>query len=1742
MDSPALNFWAAGDQARRRYEAAGYALSVSEPLVSDDGRELDAYLVARRGEDDAAETRIIELAPSDRDESSEARLAALRALVDGQPGWHLDVVEYQRPADAQPPEHLVVAGWIAEARRLLSISEAGAVALARRAVAGALFRLEAARGERYREPPDLSNSLISGLESDGAISAAEAETLRRFHAALAVGDASGHDGRALDELTEASLRIAERCSAEDADVVAEMLAWFERHFCTPEQAGIAADSATGDFVWLGAGPYDARAVLRTRFGESEPGSLDRAVFLIEQGGLAWARRDSDSPPATALATGAEVSPATPSPAIEAMRIGGLIGAAPSYDGLGLLERHHILQWVGTLPARAELVELARDLIVETTPTHDLVRVDCPTAEGIGRPDFDLVVESRQGTAWAPAGRSGWEVSTSTDVETNANANYRKRTAEARSDASEITYVHLTPRVWPESKRAPAATPSLSDPAGPSASRQQAKRQWQEQRSEEGHWCEVRALDVDDLFNWLIQAPATRARLSERLGLVPDGFTSARHQWEHELAQTGGRLSAEVLLAGREQPFQELVERCARGGGTVYVVAESTQDALSFISATGAGDGELLDRMLLVSDATAWRRLKREPGGGAILVAAELDVAEGSEPSEHCMVVPLSHAARPAASSEGHGARVEIEPIDPTAAVEALERQGLDRSEAWRLATLGRRSLGALRRTLQVGPRPIAPAWVDRLPDDRDIAAVWAALLTGRWSERHLNDQSLLCDLSGGDLSYEDLLLILRPLSEGADPLIARVGDQWDLVAPQEAWRYLASEIPESFLDRFASATERALTETEIQRWPDGTPLEIDGRTQTRSPYSHDLRRGVARSAALLGTFGSNVPPIGAMSAETRATLIVRNLLGTGDSDQELEQQAQAADDAPSEVASTARHTIQRVVDLADVLPLLAEAAPDEFLEAIDLALQQANGTPGCLLALGDGGKVPSSDAGWYGLRRSLETLAWSPEPNHLTFVAQSLLTITAFGNDDVAAKAHGCLVSLFWPRLPQTGLSTNQRSAVLAGIWNRIQNGEASGANERRTALWHVLWGLAPHRSGGSPNATPEIRLWPVVVEPAELEDYASATSQITTLLLAMARSFASSATECEHLVDLFWPLDEGGCFMRLPPEARARALTIVEETAGRGALDRSLLGDRLRSFIRLHRQFAGAFWTLGLDELANVEQVAERIGDDDPATAEAWLFESHSPELDMPEFDDDREAYENHLAELRRAAVTKAYTTSGLAGIRRLAIRAHGDRLQSSVEYIGCILADLANSGELTLDSGEKADASALKPILASWLVDEAPPKPPADTLDRDASQTSGLEAEAALRDLVAMGFFAEDLGYQHRVGADLSAWLADLHEHHLSVNNVARLLTKLREFPLAWGVSEALGPDVEAAYWALFDSLPYRLGPTLTAHAAERLLVARRADAAIELLAYQRFAADDSADTAASDDLRLIELALQALETVADAMDSPRVAQRLGFRVQEVLDWLSDRLPLTEHNLDDPYQTRLARLELVLDDMPGNRRRPSLLHARLSHDPRFFADLIFRMYSPTDVSGPGDFDEAVETDAAETLAVLAADKAWLILHYWRRIPGTDEDGTVDLNRLSDWVHTAQAKFEELDLLPLGCEHLGRMLAKAPADPHDESGIVPPPPVRDLIEELQDPDVENGLAIGMADLRGVYSRGLMDGGIAERELSQRYVDQAQAIGDRWPRTARALRRLAASYDSHGRIHDIQSEQFARGT
>ena len=64
----------------------------------------------------------------------------------------------------------------------------------------------------------------------------------------------------------------------------------------------------------------------------------------------------------------------------------------------------------------------------------------------------------------------------------------------------------------------------------------------------------------------------------------------------------------------------------------------------------------------------------------------------------------------------------------------------------------------------------------------------------------------------------------------------------------------------------------------------------------------------------------------------------------------------------------------------------------------------------------------------------------------------------------------------------------------------------------------------------------------------------------------------------------------------------------------------------------------------------------------------------------------------------------------------------------------------------------------------------------------------------------------------------------------------------------------------------------------------------------------------------------------------------------------------------------------------------------------------------------------------------------------------------------------------------------------------------------------------MQSEELDRGIAVGVANGRGVVTKGMREGGRQEWALHARYEQLADGANDRWPRTAAMLRRIAESY------------------
>ena len=630
-----------------------------------------------------------------------------------------------------------------------------------------------------------------------------------------------------------------------------------------------------------------------------------------------------------------------------------------------------------LKAKGLLPHIVRRLLAATPGVTGLV---VPAEEGVAAPGFDAVLDGGPGSPWVPGGPSVWEMGTNYDKKAKADEDYTKRTKSMKAaDRKKLAFVFVTSRRWA---------------AG--------KNNWAKTRAKERKWRKVVVLDAEELHAWLEATPDVHVWLSEQLGLKPLSVRTLERAFEQLAARTRPPLPLALLLAGREAQRQALISSLAADPSVVVVRAGSREEALAFVGAALAPltvEGALAP--LVVRDAVAVERLTLSDRPLTLVVTdVEAEVGDAAAHG-HRVMLPLG------AGDFGTANAIELPRPDRSAAHAALREAGVSFADADRLAGLARRGFAALLREMAVTPGGARPAWA--AGDNAPLLA--ALLLVGGWSSLP-GDGEVVAAVTGRDLTAIEQRLLA--LSGSEDAPWARSGGAWRLVSPEDSWVVLNEFLTEQMLAVWQAEALDVLSDIDSRLELDsGERLLADIRGELTPTYSAAVKEGTAQAAALLGGRGENATRSGLRPARYAEVLVTRLLGG-------------ANEDPTGAVWRS----------LAPVLPWLAEAAPDPFLDAVVEGLSSDPSPVLTMFTDGPGYNVLFSHSPHTELLWALEAVAWS---------AERLTRVVLLLGELAAREAGGRLVNrpprslrailLDW--CPQTAAGPEARLAALDGLRER---------------------------------------------------------------------------------------------------------------------------------------------------------------------------------------------------------------------------------------------------------------------------------------------------------------------------------------------------------------------------------------------------------------------------------------------------------------------------------------------------------------------------------------------------------------------------------------------------------------------------------------------------------------------------------------------------------------------------------
>lgn len=844
--------------------------------------------------------------------------------------------------------------------------------------------------------------------------------------------------------------------------------------------------------------------------------------------------------------------------------------------LGYVDRQMLASWADRLVSKGEFPRLVRQLILETVP--DVSWLGMPAGDGVAAGGWDGSVRTVKGNAWVPAGYSVWELSVDRSPGVKADDDYRKRSSTPDgTPLAETTYVEAILRPWT------------------------ARHSWATGKAAIGTWKGVRGLGLDEIDAWLESAPVTWARLSEDLGLRPFGVRAGQSWWGTWSSQTTPVISPELVLAGRDEQVAAVLDHL--NAGVTTVAGPSANDVCAFICGVAAkqeedGDGRFMARLAVVDDQTAWRRLL---GSRLPLVLVALDPKFAREvpvDSAHTVLVPTMADV---------DADITLANLDAHAVSSSLQAAGIPaHPQADDLGRLARRSLTALRRRLAKKPALIQPPWA-AAPVPRTTTAV---LMLGSWSDNNEGDRRTAETLSGAP--YETFRRACIELSLGEDPLLTQVGNSWHLVSPADAWMLLAASVTIDDLRRLESAVlqvigeiDPALQLPEESRW---WRASAEGKQRLHSP---ELRKGLSTTLALLGTHG-RVTVMDSQTGSDWAIHMVRQLL-------------QAAN------ADSSGHGWQ---SLAPMLPLLAEAAPDVFADAVTKAVSQ-QGSP--LSSMFAARSEPSffTSSPHVHLLWALEVLAWSER--HFGQAIDLLARLDRLDGDRKGNRPAESLSSIFCPWHPETSVSTDRRLKVLDTLRRRYPE-----------TSWPLLISLLPKpHATHFPTKGPDYRDWKPsswAITRAEYHD---------TVLEILQRLVNDAGYDASRWIQLL------GHYDHLPPKGRVTLMAALAALDASKMIDehgRTMIWERLHKLLGDHREFATATWALPEGELSQLDALSEVFAPASAVARIAPLFDDHRPYLGEVSRREDYEAYEAALVEHRQQAMSVIVTEAGLQGAVHMA------------------------------------------------------------------------------------------------------------------------------------------------------------------------------------------------------------------------------------------------------------------------------------------------------------------------------------------------------------------------------------------------------------------------------------------------------------------------------------------------------
>jgi hypothetical protein len=1141
------------------------------------------------------------------------------------------------------------------------------------------------------------------------------------------------------------------------------------------------------------------------------------------------------------------------------------------------------------------------------------------------------------------------------------------------------------------------------------------------------------------------------QLIQNFHVSPQNLRTLESFWKNWSQDTKQPFSPELVIGGREADRERVTNWLRGTPSALSLQGDSPTEVCAFLAAViqqleQAERINVLSRVIVVDCVTSWQHLIESIDPLILVPLMEEPKGIGQAVQNgHHVFIPSGRI-----SSTCHDL---LPQIVRGAAEQALKDMGFSEEEASRLAAIARRSLSALRRRLAVAQNIQQPAWAK--PDEAWM--LLAPLLASAWDDTCGGDRKALEKLSG--LAYENLQICLTGWANKPDSPVRRIGNIWMITYQEDAWRLIARYLTSDNLDRFREVALEVLGEINPKfELPPEERLKaaIYGKVLSHSEY---LRDGISEMLALMASLSSEISFAVNQSGENIANQIVRELM------------------------ETVQNNSLLWASIADQLPMLAEAAPEILLKAID---QDLLGNQPLLANLFQD-KIADmiSHSPHLNILWTLEILSY-----HLDYLSQSARCLAKLTRLDpggyMANRPEHSLKDVFiwWLYLRP---NANNSLDICLKIANTLYKCEPE-------ITWQLMRKFITNQNISWIPRKTRWRDWVTDLQQSiSLQKFIDVTDAFLPQLLLVAgkdiTKWCELITSTQHLNS-----DQKDIVINYLEKLDLQNVSPEESI---------VVSNCLRNEIINNQDYSDAYWVMSSQQLQRLEAIRVKIEPDDPVYRHRWLFNS-GIKIQGCFWIPYQEA-KRIIDALQSKALLDVLFSQGWEGIIQLAQQA-----------------------ENPYDLGIALAKTQLVPISLRKFIEE------------------NFLATEKWRNELAKGYLFFNACNQGEewikdcISNNVYNWNAEKYGEFLLLipfNNY--LIEQLDTTPLEiqsffWSSIQGidfLGNDYSKH---LLEKLIKHGRPHFAIRNISLVFERHPQLFSPEQIAETLEACNEIEENQSDDDCRAFihssVVLMNYLEKTDLSRDRYASLELMYFQAHNHNRYsktLFENLAKNPEFFVEVIQSIFPRKDKTAVDSASEKQL--LDHLLLLIHTGF--NSIVKVVNRSVVQNLQASNEDLHkiNDHRRTIAEVSRH----ILEKWKRLPGVLEDSSIDNEALTSWVSKVRELAAERELNDIVDVYIGYSFAFSPPDP---DGAWPHTVVRDLIESLSIVPIERGWQTKIYNNRGITSRSPVEGGVKERKLLEQYKKYSEQLNYQWPRTASVLRDIANSYGEEAKREDTRAE------